>query len=101
MTAFSLVHVFFALQNDNTLVDKHHLFMAVLIHYYHGNIMHQFILTKNKWNACKNVVARSSSKSFMDGGSAYPIQIKWPSHLLSSSVVHHYHVAVANKILIQ
>ena len=25
MTAFSLVHVFFALRNDNTLVDKHHL----------------------------------------------------------------------------
>ena len=47
MTAFRVVHVFFALKNYNTLVDKHHLCKAVLIHYYYGNIMHQFILTKN------------------------------------------------------
>ena len=72
MTAFSLVHVhvFFALRNDKTFVDKHHIFMAVLIHYYHGNIMHQFIFTKNKWNACKNIFARFFSKFFIGGGSA-------------------------------
>ena len=71
---------------------------------YYDNITHQFLLNKNKWNACKKVVARSISK-ILDGwriSRARHIQFRLSGHWVwYQPVKFTNHSAVANKILTQ